>query len=71
MLRDHVQECLTCKNKPKLEKINVDFRAPTDTKYVRYVCECGISTFGTRQEDFCRELWNAGVDLARKRLTVK
>ena len=71
MLRDHVQECLTCGNKPKLQKIDVDNRVSTHVKYLRYECGCGISTFGTREEIFCRELWNAGVDLARKKLTSK
>jgi hypothetical protein len=68
MLLDYPQNCL-CGSKPKLAKMNVDFRAPTKDKYVKYVCEkCDIHTFGTQKEEYCRELWNAGVELARKKL---
>ena len=67
MLYDYPLKCL-CGNDPKLIKIDVDMRTSTKTKYVKYICEkCDIHTFGTRNEIFCRELWNAGIELKRKK----
>jgi transcription elongation factor Elf1 len=68
MLYDQTLPCYFCDKKPVLVKASVDSRVETETKYLKYVCKkCGISTFGTREEVFCRELWNAGVQLAFKK----
>lgn len=58
MLRDKPQNCPRCKKPPKLKKKLI---ADPKTYYFYYDC-CDIQTFSTREEEFCRELWNCRVD---------
>jgi hypothetical protein len=47
-----------CGSKPKLKKRLIAY----NTNYLYYECsKCEISTFGTRLEEFCRELWRATI----------
>lgn len=59
-----LQNC-TCGNLPKLVKSPI-LGSPIVSNY-RYTCEtCDISTFGTKDELCCRELWNAAVERKNK-----
>ena len=62
MLHEKPLKCI-CGRKPKLVK--------GEYNYVKYMCaSCGLNTFHTREEEFCRELWNAQI-LNIKNLKVK
>lgn len=64
MLYNEPINCL-CGQRPKLltRKIGGD-----NVDYFYYACEkCGISTFSTRLEEFCRELWCATVNRRKLR----
>ena len=58
------QPCFKCKNHPSL--LTKEFGR--DLLYYFYSCQnCNISTFSTREEIFCRELWNAAVEYLEKK----
>lgn len=58
MLRNKPQNCPRCNKKPKLKRRLI---ALPSCYYKYYTC-CDIQTFSTREEEFCRELWNCRVD---------
>lgn len=58
-----------CNNQPKLLSRSVSLDAPkTSTgKVYSYRCKtCDISTFHTKTEELCRELWNAAITVKLK-----
>lgn len=64
MLLNNPKDCV-CGQRPKLLSRSVSLDAPKTCKekVYSYSCpKCGISTFHTKKEEFCRELWNAAVD---------
>lgn len=62
MLYDYPLNCV-CGKRPKLIK------GPYN--YFKYTCEdCGLNTFHTRKEEYCRELWNSQIKNIKK-LKVK
>jgi hypothetical protein len=57
MLYDKPLNCI-CNKSPQLKTKPIG----GDYKYYYYECgDCNISTFSTRLEEFCRELWNAAI----------
>lgn len=60
MLRDKPQQC-TCGGSPILDSRPIN--GPQSLNFVLYKCSsCDRFTFATKEEEFCRELWNASVD---------
>jgi hypothetical protein len=60
-----VMNCV-CGNKPKLLKKEILGKG--SVKYFNYACDkCNTNTFGTREEMFCRELWNATIERKLKK----
>lgn len=65
MLYDNPNLCI-CGNPPELKRRALV--AGMDNPYYYYDCEdCGIQTFSTREEEFCRELWNAAIEVRNKK----
>lgn len=65
MLRDYPLNCI-CGNKPTLTTKPMCGKGSVE--YYAYSCDgCDISTFFTRTEECCRELWNAAIDRKLKK----
>lgn len=57
MLYDKPLDCV-CGNQPELKNKPIG----GNYQYYYYECSCcNISTFSTRLEEFCRELWNSAI----------
>lgn len=66
-MNKNLENCI-CGRQPKLLKRKL---SNSEVDYVYYECECGQGTFGTRLEEFCRELWNSSQkrlkDISKKK----
>lgn len=71
MLYDKPIKC-TCNSFPEMGRKNISDTSNPDYYYYYYSCDkCDISTFGTREEESARELWNAMIVLRKSKMEKK